>query len=266
MLPSLGDRRLCDLHPSDYQEILWKSTKKNGDPLAKKSIQNIRGALVAFSQYCKNAGLMDSPLTALKVPRNAPKVGKVILQPDEAKRLMSDFGGEWYINLWRWLLCTGMRPGEALGLRWSDIEDGIVTIKQSINYRGRTTEGKNENARRSIALNDILDEILKDQHARTWRLNSEYIFCNHAGKPARQTACIHSWNRIRDELGTKASPYSLRHTFISYMANSLPQQVLKDLVGHSVSFDGYAVYKHAVNGEAQKSAKMSNIVLVEKLK
>lgn len=265
LLPVLADRRVCDLHTNDYQEILWKSKKRNGEPLAKKSIQNIRATMVAFSKYCFNAGLISAPLTVLKVPRNATKVGKVILQPNEAKRLMSDFSGEWYIDLWRWLLCTGMRPGEALGLRWSDIDNGVVTIKQSINYRGRITEGKNDNARRSFALNSILDGILKDQHARTWRLNSEYIFCNHAGKHAKQTDTIHSWDRIRNEMGTKCSPYSLRHTFISYMANSLPEQVLKDLVGHSVSFDGYAVYKHAVNGEAERTAQMANIVLVEKL-
>ena len=220
---------------------------------------------MAFSKYCFRAGLMDAPLTALMVPRNAPKVGKVILQPNESKRLMSDFNEEWYICLWRWLLCTGMRPGEALGLRWSDIDNGVVTIKQSINYRGRTTEGKNENARRSFALNSILEGILDDQKNRTWRLNSEYIFCNHAGKSAKQTDAIHSWDRIRAEMGTKASPYSLRHTFISYMANYLPEQVLKDIVGHSVSFDGYAVYKHAVNGEDQRAAQLTKIALVDKL-
>ena len=266
LLPILEDRRLCDLHQSDYQEILWKSKKKNGEPLAKKSVGNIRATIVAFSKYCKSAGIMDAPLTDLKVPRNAPKVGKVILQPHEAKRLMSDFNEEWYVNLWRWLLCTGMRPGEALGLRWSDIENGIVTIRQAINYRGRTTEGKNENARRAFSLNSILEGILEDQKNRTWRLQSEYIFCNHAGKSARQTDCIHSWNRIRDELGTKASPYSLRHTFVSYMANYLPEAALKDLIGHSASMQTYGVYKHAVNGQSEITARTVNIALVENLR
>ena len=266
LLPVIKDDRLCDLTVNDFQEILWKSTKKNGDPLSKKTLQNIRATMVAFSKYCTRAGLMDAPLTELKIPRTAPKIGKVILQPDQAKRLMREYSDEWYINLWRWLLCTGMRPGEALGLTWSDIEDGFVTIRRSYNYRGRMTEGKNENARRSFALNSILENILNDQKTLTWRLNSDYVFCNHAGRPARQTDAIHSWNRIRDDLGTSASPYALRHTFISYMAQSLPEQALKDLVGHSVSFDGYRIYKHAVNGEAERTAQMSHIALVEKLK
>lgn len=266
LLPTLADRKLCDLHPHDFQEVLWKSKKRNGEPLAKKSIQNIRAVIVAFSKFCKSAGLMDAPLTDLKVPRSAPKVGKVILQPNEAKRLMNEFDEEWYVDLWRWLLCTGMRPGEALGLRWSDISDGVVTIRQSINYRGRITEGKNENARRAIWLNSVLERILDDQKRRTWRLRSEYIFCNHAGKSAKQTDAIHSWDRIRDALGTKASPYSLRHTYISYMAQSLPEQALKHLVGHSASMDTYGVYGHAVNGDGERASRASSIVLLDKFK
>lgn len=266
LLPTLADRKLCDLHPHDFQEVLWKSKKRNGEPLAKKSIQNIRAVIVAFSKFCKSAGLMDAALTDLKVPRSAPKVGKVILQPNEAKRLMNEFDEEWYVDLWRWLLCTGMRPGEALGLRWSDISDGVVTIRQSINYRGRITEGKNENARRAIWLNSVLERILDDQKRRTWRLRSEYIFCNHAGKSAKQTDAIHSWDRIRDALGTKASPYSLRHTYISYMAQSLPEQALKHLVGHSASMDTYGVYGHAVNGDGERASRASSIVLLDKFK
>ena len=211
------------------------------------------------------AGLMTMTLSELKVPRNAEKKGKEILQPNEARRLMHDFEDEWYIYLWRFLLCTGMRPGEALGLKWSDIQNGTITIRRSINYRGRTTEGKNDNARRSFALNEILIGILKDQKERTWRLNSEYIFCNHAGKSSVQTGASKSWYRISRQMGANTSPYSLRHTFISFMAQALPEQALKSLVGHSVNMDTYGVYGHAVNGESQRTAEQVNITLVKKL-
>ena len=265
LLPILGRERLPDLTLNDYQELIWKARKQNGDPLAKKTLSNIRGVLVNFSKFCVRAGLMTMTLSELKIPRNAEKKGKEILQPNEARRLMHDFEDEWYIYLWRWLLCTGMRPGEALGLKWSDIENNTVTIRRAINYRGRTTEGKNDNARRSFALNDILIGILQSQKERTWRLNSEYIFCNHAGRASVQTGASKSWYRISCEMGSKTSPYSLRHTFISFMAQALPEQALKSLVGHSVNMDTYGVYGHAVNGESQRTAEQVNITLVKKL-
>jgi len=265
LLPVLENDRLVDLRVSDFQEILWKAKKKDGSDLSKKTLSNIRGTLVNFSKFCVRSGLMTETLSELRVPKMAPKIGKEILQPDEARSLMHGFEDEWYIFLWRFMLCTGMRPGEALGLKWEDIKDNTVTIKRSVNYRGRITEGKNDNARRSFALNSILNEILADQKARTWRLNSEFVFCNHAGRMALQTVTSKSWYRITRQMGSKTSPYSLRHTFISFMAQSLPEQALKDLVGHSVKFDGYAVYKHAVNGEAERTAERVGITLVEKL-
>lgn len=263
LLPSLEDRKLAALTLQDFQTILFRARKKDGSELSKKTLSNIRGVIVNFSKYCEGAQIMQLPLSLLKVPKNAPKVGKEILQPEQARRLMTDFNDEWYINLWRWMMCTGMRPGEALGLKWSDIKDNTVTIRRAMNYRGRETEGKNENARRTIFLNSILNGILDDQKNRTWRLNSEYVFCNHAGKVSLQTVTKNSWCRISREMGSKTSPYCLRHTFISFMSQTLPEQALKDWVGHSVRMDTYGVYRHAVNGEAERTAQMANIALVE---
>lgn len=128
------------------------------------------------------------------------------------------------------------------------------------------TEGKNENARRTFAINSILAKVLDDQKNRTWRLDSEFVFCNHEGKAARQSDARHSWDRIADELNTLASPYSLRHTFISHMANILPEQVLKSIVGHSTSMDTYGVYKHAVNGEAEQAAEQTGAAFIKLIK
>ena len=263
LLPALEREKVVELRPYDYEHIIFHLKKRDGSPMAKKSLQNIRATIINFNKFCVRAGLLETPVTEIRIPKDAPKVGKVILQPDQAKRLFHEFEDEWYINLWRWMLATGCRPGEAFGLKWSDIRDGLVHIERAYNYRGRMTEGKNRNAKRQFRLNSLLEGILNDQKNRTWRLNSEFVFCNHAGKVARQTDAIHSWNRIASTLGTLASPYSLRHTYISYMASAMPEDVIKRLVGHSASMDTYGVYGHAVNGQDEKDAELSNIILIK---
>ena len=263
LLPALEHEKVVELHPYDYEHIIFHLKKRDGSPMAKKSLQNIRATIINFNKFCVRAGLLETPVSEIRIPKDAPKVGKVILQPDQAKRLFHEFEDEWYINLWRWMLATGCRPGEVFGLKWLDIRDGLVHIERAYNYRGRMTEGKNRNARRCFALNSVLEGILNDQKNRTWRLNSEFVFCNHAGKVARQTDAIHSWNRIASTLGTLASPYSLRHTYISYMASAMPEDVIKRLVGHSASMDTYGVYGHAVNGQDEKDAELSNIILIK---
>lgn len=264
-LAVLDPKQIVDLTTYDYQCVIFNAKKRTGEPLAKKSYNNIRAVLVNFTKFCVRAGLLDKSVTDLQIPREAKKIGKVILQPDQAYRLMNEFNDDWYINLWRWMLTTGMRPGEAHALKWSDIRDGFVFIERAYNYRGRMTEGKNENARRCFALNSILNRILEDQKDKTWRLNSEYIFCNHAGEIPRQTATIHSWDSISHALNTSASPYSLRHTFISYMSHSVPESALKELVGHSASMDTYGVYGHVVNGDLERTAEQVNITLLKRI-
>lgn len=263
---SIADRKLTDMKYMDYQDVILNARKKDGSELSKKSLQNIRAVLVNFSKFCKRNGLMTETLTELRVPKAAPKKGKEILQPDQVRSLMNDFNDEWYINLWRWLVCTGMRPGEGLALRWSDIEGDRVTIRQSMNYRGRMTDCKNQNARRNVFLNSVLVDILRNQKEKTWRLNSEYIFCNHAGQCAKQTDTIHSWGRISHSLGSKTSPYGLRHTFVSLMAQTLPEASLKEWIGHSASMNTYGVYGHAVNGQGQETASRIGISLLPVIK
>ena len=265
LLPKLGPEKLIRLQIFDYQSTIFAARKQDGTELAKKSLMNIRGVIINFTKFCKNAGLLDATVTDLHVPRSAKKIGKQILQPEDARRLFDEFGGEWYVNLFRFMLATGCRPGEAHALKWSDIKDGMIHIQRSINYRGRETGGKNENANRSFSLNSILEKILDDQKTKTWRLNSEFVFCNHAGNAPRQTDTIHTWNRIRKEMGVDVSPYGLRHTFVSYMAQTLPEMSLKAIIGHASSMDTYGVYGHAVNGQSQEDMKQVNISLLSRI-
>ena len=50
------------------------------------------------------------------------------------------------------------------------------------------------------------------------------------------------------------SLYSLRHTFVSIVKN-LPAGDVKALVGHSKSMDTLGVYAHALNGDAENTAR-----------
>ena len=48
----------------------------------------------------------------------------------------------------------------------------------------------------------------------------------------------------------------MRHTYISMMKNDMPEQMLKDLVGHSVNMDTYATYGHVVNPEMDRAKQI----------
>lgn len=120
----------------------------------------------------------------------------------------------------RVLLLTGMRKGEALGLRWEDvnIDAGVVDLPDS------------KTGRKLVTLNAPARQLLAGL-PRT----SQYVFPGrHRGKPL--VGVNHAWLRIRKRAGLDGVRlHDLRHSYASTAAGlgaSLP--VIGALLGHTV--------------------------------
>lgn len=162
------------------------------------------------------------------------------------------------IYAYRFHVLTGLRPGELAGLKWSDIRDGNVYLRRSINTLGETTTGKNQNAQRNFALNIFTSAILAEQEKRLAELeiDSEYVFCDKWGDPLKSGNYYKRWSAYRDYHNMPpVTPYELRHTFVSAV-KSLPEGYLKRLVGHSKDMDTYGVYSHEMDGDMTETATL----------
>ena len=258
ILPKIGARRLRTMRVADFQAVINTATKEDGSPLAKKSLMNIRAALVSFLKFASLDGCSVPSGSSLIVPTNAPSIGKQIIPPEAVKRLISDCSvnsdTHFFLNYFRFLLLCGMRPGEALGLRYSDIDDkGFVTIRQSVNTRYRITSGKNKNAQRRFKLPTKALEVIEDQRKFTEGLNTEYIFCGYDGAPAHMNTVYRAWIRLSKIIGAEGtSLYSFRHTFVS-MYGELPLPYLRSILGHSVNMDTYHYY-HENDQQTEQAA------------
>ena len=265
ILPKIGARRLRTTRITDFQNVINTATKKDGSPLSKKSLMNIRAILIQFLKYASLDGCNVPVNGSLIVPTNAVTVGKQIIPLEAVKRLMSDSDANtgicFFTHYFRFLLLTGMRPGEALILRYSDIDDsGFVTIAGSINTHYRITTGKNKNSRRRFKLpKSALDEV-KAQKEFTKGLCSEYIFCGYDGSPAHQNLIYKSWRRLAKRIGAEGtSLYSFRHSFVSYYGSALPLPYLKTILGHSVNMNTYHYY-HETDKQSEQAASILDSV------
>lgn len=142
------------------------------------------------------------------------------------------------------LIFTGMRRGEAIGLRWEDIDwkKRLIAVKRAVTYRNnRPVVGKtkSEAGNRIIPLDEQLAVFL--QPCR--QLNG-YIIGN-GEEPITETTFKRMWERIKKKINLYgATPHVFRHTYITLAASSgMDVKTLQSIAGHSdikMTLDRYA--------------------------
>lgn len=260
LVPVCGNKPLEALNDGDVQRAIDKAAASGK---AKKTIANIRSGITAFVKYYRRQGMTTYRPDDVSIPSSARSRGKTILQPGELRVLMtSDTGAsrntaitEPFVHAFRLQVLTGMRPGEIIGLEWRDVDlkQNIVHVRRSVNVRGETTLGKNENAIRDIRLParariELLEQkLLHGSGESVFPIWSERQYRDHLTRYCTQNGI------------TVVTPYELRHTFVS-MCQSLPEGDLRAIVGHSKSMDTYGVYAHDVDGHgASVTAQIDEI-------
>ena len=261
ILPRLQKRMLNTCGLSDFQQCISKARRTSGGtaPLSRRTLRNLKATIMQFVHFAVANGYMEPLRGQLYIPAAAPSTERVILQPDDIARLFDGPANDWYINIFRFALVTGLRTGEVLGIQSGDIKNNVLTINRAINCRNQITEGKNQNARRQIYLNKIARRIINENQFRNGRLATPWIFCSKTGGPLSQSTLRNAWLKVAAERNLPGCPYSLRHTFISLLKNEMPEAMLKSIVGHSASMDTYGIYGHVVNGEMEAASRIIDI-------
>lgn len=261
--PVIGTKNINKLNEQNLQDIINNAYAAGK---SKKTLQSLCTDLRAFLKYCRKCKLTTFTPEDLRIPSGARCKGKNVLQPQDLLTLFSVsttlYKGriveDKLIYAYRFQVLTGLRPGELIGLRWSDISDNTVYIQRSVNVNGEVTQGKNQNAIRAFILSDMAKKILEDQFQLTkdcdtvFDIRSEQYYRRHlkSYSSANNMAYI--------------TPYELRHTFIS-VVKTLPTGEVKELVGHSQNMDTFGIYGHYLDGDKERTAKAVNDVFSQLL-
>lgn len=259
----VGNVRIADLNELHLQSCIDYAYSRK---LAKKTLTGLRGALLAFVKYARKAKYTSLHPEELTIPNGAPVGERSILQPSDIKALFTSNEGtfkgkpceEPFVNAFRFEVATGLRPGEILGLKWSDVVGSRVFLRRAINVHGEETTGKNENARRSFTLTPIAQAVIEAQREQQRALNisSEWVFTDSDGEQPSEDRYYRHWVAYCKHNGiTRTTAYEMRHTFVSVI-KTIPEGYLKQLVGHSKSMDTYGVYAHELNDDSRQAAQL----------
>lgn len=261
VLPKVGDKKMCKMTLRDWQNIINTATGQKGE-LSEKTLKNLRATISAVIKFGYQDYQCEPLRGSLYIPQGHSKKEKEILQKDDIRRLFepSDL---WYHPLFCLGVLTGMRPGELLGIKTTDIVGNRILIRRAVNVHGQITAGKNENARRVVPIGKTARAILDAtiQRNEDYNLRTDWIFCSRDGSVGKQEAVRYQWGKLKRERNLPGSTYSLRHTFISLMKNVMPEAMIKDIVGHSVSMPTMSVYGHYYEGEENEAAQVIDLTL-----
>jgi len=165
--------------------------------------------------------------------------------------------------LLHFLLATGARKGEALALKWEDIdfERSRITIRRSLTQR-RVSTPKSGRARTVLmapslttALFDLLAERRREAMHRGWPTIPEWVYCSETGTALDERNVARMWDRVRRRAQKFAVRplrlHAARHTFAT-LALQAGKSVrwVADQLGHADPSLTMRVYAHALPSEA----------------
>jgi integrase len=181
-------------------------------------------------------------------------------------------------GLWVFLVTTGVRLGEALAVRWSDVDskECRVTIKRAVQrQRGAGlvfVEPKSARSRRTVPIPPELLPVLKDQRrandldrrkaADLWQ-EQDLVFPNPVGRPRDAAYRSISFHTALERAGlTRLRLHDLRHTAATHLlTNHVHPKVVQDLLGHSTIAITLDTYSHVMQPLAKDaSGHMSSLV------
>jgi len=125
ILPKIGQMRLQDLTPTHITQ-LYLLLKEEGK--GARSVQAVHVILhCALKQAVREGLLGRNPVDAVDRPR-VEQTETQILSEEQARRLLAVASGSLYETVFCLALISGMRKGELLGLKWSDLDQTKGTI------------------------------------------------------------------------------------------------------------------------------------------
>jgi integrase len=274
IIPSLGRKKLAALTTSDIDRLL--SSKMDGQ-LAVSSVRRIRSVLAqAIDQGIRWGAVNRNVATLARAPRSERKEGRT-LTPDQAKLFLEELSGHRNEALYALMLSVGLRRGEALGLRWSDLDakSGILLVQRQLKRETSgivVTDTKTAKSRRAINLPTPMVRMLKRHRARQaaerlalgdgWT-DSGYIFTSSIGTPIDPRNLLREFKSICVNAGLGDwHLHELRHSAASLMlAMGVPLQVVSEVLGHASIRMTADVYGHIMAPDRKAAAEAMSHVL-----
>ena len=220
LIPEFGRMRLASIDPQKVEA--WKHRRlgsighRSKRPVSRATVNNELKKLKAVVNKAVEWGV---------IPRNTMQSVRTLQRLDARPRsffsssqLESIYAADVDNSaIWQLMANTGMRAGEAMNLRWGDVDDARIRIVSSKEFHTKTRQW------RDIPISPGAAAALE-----RLRSNQEYVLprmCMMTLRTRFKKAC--------EKAGVVGTPHELRHTFISHLVmQGVPLRTVQVLAGH----------------------------------
>jgi len=275
LLPNIGHLRLTQLGPADLQ-ALYADRLAAG--LSAMTVRHIHALLHEALGRAEAWGFASRNVARLVQPPRAARHEMSALRPDQARLLIETAHGDRLEALYVLALTTGMREGELLALRWSDVDlDGAsIQVRASLQ---RTDAGydfaetKTARSRRQISLTrtaiDALRRHRAGQAADRLRVGASWedmnlVFPNETGRPLDPSNLLRrGFYPLLARAGLpRVRFHDLRHTAASLMlGRGVHPKIVSEMLGHSQIAVTLDLYSHVTPTMQREAATALDMLL-----
>lgn len=266
----IGKMLLIDVKPIHCQKIFSYMADEG---YKTTTIYQTRITLYNMLDFAKeNDVIINNPCKkSVKSDMGQPSDKKEALTIDVQRKFLEAARDQSYENQYRFVLQTGLRTGELVGLKWDDVDfkNKTLTISRTMEYRYKVGEWrigppKSESGYRTVPLTDEAIRILKAQKEKNSKIKvipmewADQVFLCRKGKPVKNSTYDTALFKICDKVGIKRfSMHVLRHTFATRCieAGMMPK-TLQKILGHSNIGITMNLYVHITEDEKHKEIEL----------
>ena len=285
ILPLFGSYKLDKLTTPLIQNVVNK--------LADKTNKGEEGAFLYYdSLHALNKRILQygvvmqaipfNPAREVILPRNTQKAKREKVKHFDNQELkkfldyldslnLNKFRYYYENTLYKFLLATGCRINEALALSWSDIDldNAVVHITKTLNYKQETNSPKSKSSLRDIDIDQATVSMLKQYKRRqvqeAWQLgrSETVVFSDFIHEyPNNRTLQTRLRTHFKRAKVTNIGFHGFRHTHASLLLNSgIPYKELQHRLGHSTLSMTMDIYSHLSKENAKKAVSFYETAL-----
>jgi integrase len=271
------------LKPSRRQRVRLRKGETELPPAVTLSLRTV-AYCQAILRAALNDAMRDELLTrnvaALVEPPDADDDERAALTKEEMIQLLAAVGDDHLRSYWVVVLTLGLRRGEALALRWQDVDLEAGTVRIGATLQRVREDGKTKLVRKRTktkaskatvpAGRGVLDALREHQReqrrlriaAPVWR-DTDLVFATSIGTAIEPRNINREWEKICDRAGVQARVHDLRHACGTYLgAEGVPQKAIQAILRHK-DMRTTEIYVHALEEVSRAAAETMDAVVTD---